>query len=263
MILKYKRASLYTVVMVPQICYIQSIKFCCFYLLYQLLLQKCCRTNHSNLNHLLSQQSFVLISIQGSCGLAAHSWARLGSSAAHGWAGLGWSRLGLAGSGYTRLVSSSLPRTGGLAWACFSHGYCRAARQHVDTQRLLITKLRTGTPAIGQSKSQGQTQGRRWGRMPHPERKGTTKAQYKEVREGSEGLYRGGNNTIKHARWIALQWAPSHHLHCHHPSHHPLEPRQHSGLLEPSLFSLQATGWSNLIIWLSDFKLSRGLPLCS
>lgn len=163
MALKYKQASLYTILMVPHVCCIQSIKF----LILSAVSAFAAKVlqNKSLKSQSFSEkknQSFILTTViyshkyTGQLGLG---WAILLPMAGLGRAGLGWSRLGLDGNSYRRLVSHSLPRTGGPTWACFSHGYCRGARQQVDTQYLLITKLRTSSTSIGQSKSHGQTQG--------------------------------------------------------------------------------------------------------
>ena len=151
--------------MVPRVCCIQSIKFLILSAVSafaaKVLQNKSLKSPSFSKNKSINQ-SFILTTViyshkyTGQLGLG---WAVFLPMDGLGRAGLGWSRLGLDGSSYRRLVSCSLPRTGGPTWTCFSHGYCRGTRQQVDIQYLLITKLRTSSTSIGQSKSQGQTQG--------------------------------------------------------------------------------------------------------
>ena len=96
MALKYKQASLYTILMVPHVCCIQSIKFLILSAVSafaaKVLQNKSLKSqsfSEKKINHLFSQQSSILINIQGSWGLAGQSccpWL--------GWAGLGWADLG-------------------------------------------------------------------------------------------------------------------------------------------------------------------------
>ena len=162
MALKYKQASLYTVLMVPHVCCNQSIKFLILSAVSAFAAKVLQNKSLKSQSFSKKNQSLILTTViyshkyTGQLGLG---WAILLPMAGLGRAGPGWSRLGLDGSSYRQLVSRSLPRTGGPTWACLSHGYCRGAKQQVDTQCLLITKLRTSSTSIGQSKSQGQTQG--------------------------------------------------------------------------------------------------------
>lgn len=146
MALKYKQASLYTVLMDPHVCCIQSIKFLILSAVSAFAAKVLQNKSLKYQSFSKKNQSLILTTV-----IYSHKYT--------GQLGPGWSRLGLDGSSYRQLVSRSLPRTGGPTWACFSHGYCRGARQQVDTQCLLITKLRTSSTSIGQTKSQGQTQG--------------------------------------------------------------------------------------------------------